>query len=225
MKKFIFLFFALCVVSAYNLYGEIYSANNFESLENVVIEISGTSSAKIVASNNYSIELPVGNYTIEAYYLENGKLVLYSKDEVYISSDSKYDLILFHPSEFETVIYSGEEIDLFDVPKKKIAPVLCYIALIILGVIVFLAGHLLSKGGGEEEEGEEKRKGMDEDGKAVLRILKENEGRMEQKELREVLKWTESKTSLVVGELEALGYVKRIKKGRKNIIKILGGAE
>jgi len=222
MKKFIFLFFALCVVSAYTLYGEIYSANNFENLENVVIEISGTSSAKIIASNNYSLELPEGNYTIEAYYLENGKLVLYSKDEVYISSNSKYDLILFHPSEFETIIYSGEGIDSFDVPKKKIAPVVCYIALIILGVIVFLAGHFLSKSK-EEDGGEEKQEGIDEDGMAVLKIVKENEGRIEQKELREILNWSESKTSLVVSELEALGYVKRIKKGRKNIIKILGG--
>jgi uncharacterized membrane protein len=224
MKKILFFIFALCVVSGYTLHGEIYSANNFENLENVVVEISGTHYAKFVASNNYSVELPEGNYTIEAYYLENGKVALYSKDEISINSDTEYDLILFYPSEFEAVPDSRGEMGIFEMPEKR-NTLLCYAALIVVGIIVFLVGHFLSKGGKEgveKKEEEEEKAEIDEDGKAVLKILKENEGRLEQKELREILKWTESKTSLVVGELEALGYVKRIKKGRKNIIKILG---
>lgn len=219
MKKFVFFIFALCIVSAYTLYGDIYSANTFENLENVIVEISGASSAKLVASNNYSISLPAGDYIVEAYYIEGGKTVLYSRDEVELTNDIKYDLILFYQSEFETVPDVGIKDVFFEVPIKQNTAI-CYVALIIAGILVFILGHLLERSRKDEERATE----IDKDGESVLKILKENEGRMEQKELREILKWTESKTSLVIAELEAIGYVKKIKRGRKNIIKILGGA-
>lgn len=67
----------------------------------------------------------------------------------------------------------------------------------------------------------EKEQTLDEDSKRVLSILKENEGRMIQKELREILNFSETKMSLVITELEVLGIVKRIKKGRENILKLV----
>ncbi|MGB9719517.1 MAG: helix-turn-helix transcriptional regulator [Candidatus Anstonellales archaeon] len=223
MRKFVFFVFAFCVVSAYNLYGEIYSVDSFENLENVVVEVSGPSSAKFVANNNYSVELPAGNYTIKAYYIENGRVSLYTKEEVVLNKDTEYDLILFYPSEFEMIPDYNLANGTFELPEKK-NEWMCYAAIIVIGILVFIVGHVLSKGSEEEERGKPSmiKKEIDEDGKTIIKILKENEGRMEQKELREILKWTESKTSLVVGELEALGLVKRIKRGRKNIIKILG---
>lgn len=62
---------------------------------------------------------------------------------------------------------------------------------------------------------------LDEDGKRVLKILGENEGRMIQKELRRIMNFSETKMSLVISELEACGLVKRIKKGRENILKLV----
>lgn len=52
----------------------------------------------------------------------------------------------------------------------------------------------------------------------LLRILKEHEGRATQRDLRKALPYSEAKTSLMLTELEASGRIKKIRKGRGNII-------
>jgi uncharacterized membrane protein len=52
----------------------------------------------------------------------------------------------------------------------------------------------------------------------VLEILKKSGNRLTQKELRDKMPIGEAKVSLIVAELEELGYVKKIKQGRGNII-------
>lgn len=73
------------------------------------------------------------------------------------------------------------------------------------------------------ERPEEKKRSyeLDEESKQVLNILKAHEGRAVQKEIREILNYSEPKMSLIIGELEALGFIKRIKKGRQNILKLV----
>ena len=66
------------------------------------------------------------------------------------------------------------------------------------------------------------RKEMDAEEKRVLEILKKSEGMSTQKELREIMKCTDTKMSLLVSSLEARGLVKRIKRGREKIVKIDG---
>ncbi len=61
----------------------------------------------------------------------------------------------------------------------------------------------------------------DKEAREVLKILKENEGRMYQKELREILNWSEAKMSITITELEVAGLLKRFKKGRDNMLKLL----
>jgi len=53
---------------------------------------------------------------------------------------------------------------------------------------------------------------------ALIRALKEREGRATQKELRKDLPFSEAKVSLMVSELEHEGKVTKIRKGRGNII-------
>jgi uncharacterized membrane protein len=59
---------------------------------------------------------------------------------------------------------------------------------------------------------------LSSDLQGVLRVLDKNGGRMTQKELRKNFDLSEAKISLMITELESLGLVKRIKKGRGNII-------
>jgi uncharacterized membrane protein len=53
---------------------------------------------------------------------------------------------------------------------------------------------------------------------SVLKIIKEEGGRTTQKNIRKKIPLSEAKISLMISELEAAGKVKKIKKGRGNII-------
>ena len=52
----------------------------------------------------------------------------------------------------------------------------------------------------------------------VLEFIKKNQGRTTQKDIRKQLKISEAKVSLVLSQLESEGKIKKIKKGRGNII-------
>ena len=56
------------------------------------------------------------------------------------------------------------------------------------------------------------------DTKIILDILKQEGGRATQKEIRKHIPLSEAKISLMIAELEAKGKVKKVKKGRGNII-------
>jgi len=49
-------------------------------------------------------------------------------------------------------------------------------------------------------------------------IIKKEDGRTTQKEIRKQLPLSEAKVSLIITELEEKGVVKKIKKGRGNVI-------
>ncbi len=55
----------------------------------------------------------------------------------------------------------------------------------------------------------------------IMDIIKANDGRITQKELRSKLKYSEAKVSLMISDLEQRGLVEKFKKGRGNIIKIV----
>lgn len=54
----------------------------------------------------------------------------------------------------------------------------------------------------------------------VLRLLRENGGRMKQQQVVEALGWTDAKTSQVVGELRESGRVEGFRLGRENVLRL-----
>ena len=52
----------------------------------------------------------------------------------------------------------------------------------------------------------------------LIKIIKDNGGRITQKELRKHFPLSEAKVSLMITELESKGKIEKIKKGRGNII-------
>ena len=62
---------------------------------------------------------------------------------------------------------------------------------------------------------------MDDESRKILEILKSSGGRMLQKELRDIMGASQSNMSLVLTELEQLGYIKRFKRGRENLLKLI----
>lgn len=59
---------------------------------------------------------------------------------------------------------------------------------------------------------------LPDDLKQVIRIMEKHGGRMTQLDLRKALPYSEAKVSLMISDLESRGILKKIKKGRGNIL-------
>ncbi len=55
----------------------------------------------------------------------------------------------------------------------------------------------------------------------ILKLISEKGGAVEQKELRRELPWSEARVSIELTELEKMGKVRKIKKGRANLVKLV----
>ena len=63
-----------------------------------------------------------------------------------------------------------------------------------------------------------KKSEIPDDLKEVIEIIQKNGKRISQKELREKLPYSEAKTSLIIADLESRKLIRKIKRGRGNII-------
>ncbi|HLD88847.1 MAG TPA: hypothetical protein VI894_01435 [Candidatus Nanoarchaeia archaeon] len=70
----------------------------------------------------------------------------------------------------------------------------------------------------EQKEGKNKKLGLDQYENKIMEILERCEGRTTQKDIRKEIPLSEAKISLVLSDLEAKKLIKKIKKGRGNII-------
>ncbi|MBI5133586.1 MAG: hypothetical protein HZA83_02635 [Thaumarchaeota archaeon] len=219
----------LTFLHAATVYGEIIDPEDFEALNNTIIKISGPTTMQIIASENYSVDLAPGAYNMTAQYIENGKLKYYAKETITVGNEIVHFDIIPLPLDFQQV-YDVDFEELPDVPEKQEPGGDALIVVAVFAIAIIVIMFFVYRGKNKKQDGagyatpdtklETKRYVPDSDGKTVLKILEENEGRLTQKELRQILKWSEAKMSLVVAELEATGKIIRIKKGRENILKI-----
>lgn len=245
MKKIItFILFALFLgaASAATLEGKVIAWKTLQPLNNAVIDINSVPNQRIVSSNGYySVSLEPGVYEIQAVYYEKGNPSLYALEEVEIRGEGRFvfDLILFPISEADldrlNVLEGKEE----SVPEKEIdLTFILIIALVLLALLIsffFILKEWKNKGkkkigGGDEEKKdtarEEKKEEikekpeekMDKYALEVIDVLKRSGNRLTQKELIERVSVGEAKVSLIISELVEMGIVKKIKKGRGNII-------
>ncbi len=238
------------------LFGDIYDADTFTRLDNTRIRIEGPVSSQLIASGNYSIDLPPGNYTIIASYFRGGRLDLYAEERVSISDrEVRFDLVLlpyalqnFIPNdpngnENETTNTSPEiHVDTISSGVEIVAFVIV-LTLFIVVLAVYFAYRFIQKtkkignqaapvNTPEKELIEKAPQTMgvtepeepyylDPESRKFLEIIKSQGGRMLQKELRDITKMSESAMSLMLSELESVGYVKRFKRGRENLVKLV----
>ena len=64
----------------------------------------------------------------------------------------------------------------------------------------------------------QRKEKLPSDLKQIIQIMKRNEGRMTQRDLRKEIPLSEAKVSLMITDLENRGWIKRIKQGRGNIL-------
>lgn len=222
MKRLVYLIIlilSLNIASAAILHGTIYDIN-FKKLNDVIVQVNTTPTQRFVSKEGqYSFALDLGSYEITAVYELPNHVLLYTTQNISIERDGYYvnDLFL-KVTNPKNIPYETKE------ENKIKAWLSSYVWLILIAsVLVVLFAMLYSK----NRVYKKIEKKLVETGasdkylKDVLRIIKEEGGRTTQKEIRKKIPLSEAKISLMITELENKGILKRIKKGRGNII-VLG---
>lgn len=229
------------------IHGAVYEWYTFQPMENAVIEVNSTPLQSIVARYGlYSFNLAPGSYLITAKYYRNNTQTDFAEETITITDDGDYvlDLLLF-PYYDENILNETELSEItedFEEDSKTIeegtdSSLFYFIVLIMLFVIIRFSIYAYKKQSSENEEimpkidastPEELNQTIETKTTAplpadlleVMDIIKANDGRITQKELRSKLKYSEAKVSLMVSDLEQRGLIEKFKQGRGNIILI-----
>jgi uncharacterized membrane protein len=247
LKNFIKFFFIIAFLfSANNVFGATIKGNVFEwyslqKLNNAIIEINSMPLQRIIAVNgNYEFNVQDGNYLIKAEYFENGKLKYAAEEKIEVKGEGIYNLDLIMFPLLEDINELNEQFDenFFDnsveesigksINNNAMFVIVTLIAFILFAGLIFYFKRKLKaiEKKAEKElkkENQEKTKEvkLDEFALQAIQLLKRYGNRMTQKELREKMNLSEAKISLIVADLESQGLIKKIKKGRGNIIILL----
>ncbi|MDD4878668.1 MAG: hypothetical protein PHO02_06585 [Candidatus Nanoarchaeia archaeon] len=214
----------LCVNIAYatELKGTIYNSQ-LELQKDAIVEINTEPGQSIVSKDGtYSFNAPEGNYLLSAKYLNGNDIELFAEEEVSMPAEGSYtiDIILFDyiadEEQIEMDISSGLE-------ENNTFPVyfgIAFLAIIIAAAIFAILwmhkktrqvqSHIETELSGEKELGDDLEK--------IISIIKAEGGRTTQLEIRKHIPLSEAKISLMIAELEDKKIVRKIKKGRGNII-------
>jgi uncharacterized membrane protein len=237
-KRFVLLILSVtCIIAsaeAATLHGTIYGWSDFEEpLKNTIVGVNSTPSQYMVATTGtYSFNLSPGSYLIKAKYYRNNILEYAAEEEIRIDREGNFvhDLLLFPPTDIESE-YLGD-INLTGMDIKSEYNLNYYIIILILVfsglIIVYWIKKKKNKAGepassisavpASETVVETKSKELPEDLRDIYGLILKRGGRVTQKDLRKEMKYSEAKVSLMLDDLEDRGFVKKIKKGRSNII-------
>jgi len=122
---------------------------------------------------------------------------------------------LLFPDLSEELDIIDEEIDFSDVfedePQEDYLFTIIIVAIILVIIVISYMFHRTRK-----VKGKPKKETDISD--QVLEFIKNEGGRTTQKEIRKQFPFSEAKISLVMAELEDKGIIKKIRKGRGNVI-------
>lgn len=237
-KGVIILLLIACSVNsdpaaAATLHGTIYAWSDFENpLKNTVVEVNSTPTQYVVAkTGTYSFNLSPGNYLIRARYYRNNILEYSTEENIPIDKEGDFvrDLLLFPPAddeyEFLAEINLTSDIDNVETQNNYIYYVIAAIA-VVSGSFAFYRFKKEKIGSdikvlepvSSENISDVKINELPEDLKELYDTILKMGGRVTQKELRKRNQCSEAKISLMITDLEDRGLIRKIKKGRSNII-------
>jgi len=244
-RRFILLIIivASLVMSAQaaKVYGSIYEWSDLENpLKNVIVEIEENATRvqyKVSNDGAYSFDIAPGIYVLRAKYYINNILEFSGEEKLHIEKpdDSRnLDLLLFPPTDSDYE-YLGD-INLTGELEPKEPDVANYIAVIIVVllialIIIFFLWKKKRKPVIPEPDEipseppvnpimpiEKKTEELPDDLRELYDLILKKGGRTTQKEIRKNALYGEAKVSLMLADLEDRGLIKKIKKGRSNII-------
>lgn len=223
MRYLLVFLLAVNVLYSATLFGQVYESNTFSKLNNTRIKLDGPISIQLIVQGDYSVDIPLGTYNLTASYYKSGKVQYYTEEKIKITQEqTRFDVVLF-PAELQNMIPKDESREEEKNGIKIDNSMILFGFIVLFIIIIYLLYKSLSKPAKTQimasEEDEEQE--FDEEAFKVLEILNSHEGRILQKELRNIMNLSESNMSILITELESMGYVKRIKKGRENVLKLI----
>lgn len=219
---------ALAQENMATVHGTIYDLWTFTPLENVWIKVYSDSTlehSELTRDGTYSVSIPAGSYTIKAEYYSGPILVYDAEENITLQENENLllDLIMF-PTFEENELPENYDI----IPEEEEAETgaeflwlgLIAVLIIVVAVAIIFYHRKISRPVEKEVAAPPPARvvGLPDDLKEVLDIVRESGGRINQLELRQKLPYSEAKVSLMIADLEDRGLVRKIKKGRGNII-------
>ncbi len=214
-------------VSAATIHGSVYDLE-LNTLSQAVIEINTVPRQVMVSKNGtYAFTVSPGQYIITA---RQTRLGIATQENITVKQEGSYvlDLLLFPDLGAEDELLNETlEVDEYDEPALEQAGIGRIITgLIILAILAAFGWYYFNKRRpeGKEahkaqvEEPREEKKVAKADLAEILAFVRNEGGRTTQKDLRKAIPYSEGKISLMIAELESQGKLKKIKKGRGNII-------
>jgi len=202
------------------IHGVVYYWFTLEPMNGAIVEINTTPKQTMVASDgSYSFSVPPGDYTISASYYQDSTLIYYDEDNLNVVSGGDYriDLILF-PTLEENEIPENDVVPDIETGENNYLIAILFLFTIMVAIIVIGYYGVKRRPKKLEETYTPKIVGLPEDLKQVVDILKQHGGRMHQLDLKKQLPLSEAKISLMLADLESRGILRKIKRGRGNII-------
>lgn len=177
-----------------------------------VVEINTTPRQVFVAANStYVLSVQEGSYQIEAREVLRGEVVAEVTENITVSRDGVYSLDLITFPVLEEIVPVDEDMAVDTSLLQEKTGYGFWIAGIVL--LVFLIVYFWKRAKPELKQESQ----LHPDVEQLLSFIKK-EGRATQKDIRQQFPVSEAKISLMLTELEAKGLIKKIKKGRGNII-------
>lgn len=211
------------IAIAANVHGNIYDLS-LRKASGAKVEVNTTPEQILISTDgSYSFDIPNGFYTIKAELRQDGVAASESRN-ISISQEGKYiiDLILFPSFNEEDDISKELELSFPEAENRIFVPLIITLFLAILAIVIsviFKGKKENVKVSGEKANTEEKGKKEDDSYlDKVIEVIKKEGGRATQKEIRKQIPVSEAKISLMIAELEHKGIIKKIKRGRGNII-------
>lgn len=220
--------------SAATIKGTVYDWTTLTPEKNAMIEIDTSPNQLFVSKDGaYLFDVPKGNYTIKATYYKSGAMDSQVTEAISVQNDGIFtiDLVLMpvYP-EIDTLNETEIAIDSDILPQETYSPVLIAAGLLMVLITFYIlyrvlagkkpvAGFTADKPvAGLERIYPEASAVKDPELKKITDYIEKSGGRATQKDVRKIMPLSEAKVSLMIAELEDRKIIRKIKKGRGNIL-------
>jgi len=232
----IVLLLSVSFASAATIHGAIYDAN-FNTIDDIVLFINTTPKQNHISKNGaYFFNVPIGTFSISLEKFYQKELVYTFERIVHIEKDGEFqiDIVLDAVPGIDFPVDVKPRPSLLNLMRihfNKIVTIGIIAAVVFIGIAILAFIRYKKKSGftiavphiGEHKDDVSTTVSLgstehsyDLDG--ILSIIEEEGGRCTQKDIRRKIPLSEAKISLMITELVEQGKIKKIKRGRGNII-------